>query len=88
MYVTYALYSIKFDKIYIGYTSDLIDRFHSHQKHSKKGFTCKFRPWEVIYVEFTDSKQIAMKREKQLKTSVGRKFIREQISIVGLLSVS
>ena len=27
MFVTYALYSQNFNKIYIGYTADLIDRF-------------------------------------------------------------
>jgi hypothetical protein len=29
MYVVYVLYSQRFDKIYIGYTSDLIDMFKS-----------------------------------------------------------
>jgi putative endonuclease len=88
MYVIYALYSQKYDKIYIGYTSDLIDRFHSHNSLSNKGFTSKFRPWEVLYVEFVDTKKDAMKREQQIKTSTGRRFVREQIKLVGLISVS
>jgi putative endonuclease len=88
MYVTYALYSASFNKIYIGYTSSLIDRFHSHNFHSTKGFTSKFRPWIVVYVEFYDSKTEAMKREKELKSSRGRDFIRKQVEHVGLLSVS
>jgi putative endonuclease len=88
MYVIYALYSQKYDKIYIGYTSDLIDRFHSHNSLSSKGFTSKFRPWEVLYVEFVDTKKDAMKREQQIKTSTGRRFVREQIKLVGLISVS
>lgn len=56
MYVVYVLYSKSFDKIYIGYTSDLINRFHSHNSLAKKGYTIKFRPWEVLYLEFSDSK--------------------------------
>jgi putative endonuclease len=88
MYVIYALYSKKFDKIYIGYTSDLFDRFHSHNSLSSKGFTVKFRPWEVVYVEFVDSKKEAIKREQQIKTSTGRRFVREQIELIGLISVS
>ena len=88
MYVIYVLYSQKYDKIYIGYTSDLIDRFHSHNSLSSKGFTSKFRPWEVLYVEFVDTKKDAMKREQQIKTSAGRRFVREQIKFVGLISVS
>ena len=79
MFVAYALYSSKFDKIYIGYTSDLIDRFKSHNFHSPKGFTKKFRPWIVIYVDFFETKSAAMKREKELKSSRGRDFIRNQI---------
>ena len=39
---------------------------------AKKGYTIKFRPWEVLYLEFSDSKSDAMNREKQLKTSRGR----------------
>jgi putative endonuclease len=79
MYVVYVLHSQKFDKIYIGYTSDLIDRFMSHNKLSTKGFTANFRPWKVIYVEFIDNKSMALVREKQLKSARGRIFCREQI---------
>ncbi|ASS50852.1 MAG: endonuclease [Candidatus Fluviicola riflensis] len=68
MFVTYVLYSITHDKIYVGYTSDLIDRFHSHNELATKGFTIKFRPWTVEYVEFFDSKVEAMRREKELKS--------------------
>ncbi|MHA8075018.1 GIY-YIG nuclease family protein, partial [Aquirufa sp. TARAVU-A1A] len=34
-----VLYSATFDKIYIGYTSDLISRFHSHNSLAKSGYT-------------------------------------------------
>jgi putative endonuclease len=80
MFVTYVLYSEKFDKIYIGYTSDLVDRFNSHNYLSSKGFTANFRPWIVIYVEFHETKSKAMMREKQLKTSRGREFCRTLIN--------
>ena len=75
-FVVYILYSKQFDKIYIGYTSDLVSRFHSHNKLSPNGWTKRFRPWEVIYVEFIDTKQSALKREKELKSHQGRDFIR------------
>ena len=48
MFVTYVLYSEKFDKIYIGYTSDLINRFHSHNSLAKKGYSIKFRDQEQM----------------------------------------
>ena len=79
MFVTYLLYSEKFDQLYIGYTSDLISRFHSHNSLAKKGHTIKFRPWIVVYLEFHDSKSQAMLREKQLKSSKGRQFCKNKI---------
>ena len=79
MYIVYVLYSVRFDKIYIGYTSDLESRFRSHNELGYKGWTIKFRPWEILHTENFDSKSSAMKREKQLKSAAGRAFIRELV---------
>ena len=78
-FVVYILYSEKFDKNYDGYTSNLIERFKSHNFLGTKGYTLKFRPWKVIYVEVFETKSEAMKREKYLKTGVGREFIKTLI---------
>ena len=78
-FVVYILYSKKHNKYYTGYTSDLIDRFKSHNQLATKGFTSKYRPWTVIHVEFFYSKTDAMKREKYLKTGVGREWIKKNI---------
>jgi len=78
-FVVYILFSEKFNKNYTGYTSNLIERFKSHNILETKGYTIKFRPWEVIYVEFFSSKSEAMKREKYLKTGIGREFIKNMI---------
>lgn len=78
-FVTYVLYSSKFDIIYIGFTSNLVSRFHSHNQFSSKGFTKKYRPWVVIEVEFHSSKLEACTREKFLKSGIGRKYIHEVI---------
>ncbi|WP_409416468.1 GIY-YIG nuclease family protein [Flavobacterium sp. PS2] len=79
-FVVYILYSEKFNKNYTGYTSNLIERFKSHNFLETKGYTIKFRPWEVIHVEFFSSKSEAMKREKYLKSGIGREFIKNLIS--------
>ena len=79
MFATYVLYSKKFDKIYIGYTSDLEKRLLFHNKLATKGWTVKFRPWKIIYKEEYETKPEAMKREKQLKSYQGRLFIRKLI---------
>ncbi|WP_317192525.1 GIY-YIG nuclease family protein [Flavobacterium flabelliforme] len=70
------LYSEKFNKNYTGFTSNLIERFKSHNFLGIKDHTLKFRPWKVIYVEFFPSKAEAMKIEKYLKTGIGREFIK------------
>jgi putative endonuclease len=67
MFVTYTLYSVKFDILYIGFTQDLISSFHSHNSSANSGFTVKYRPWKVIYVDFFETKTAAMQREKELK---------------------
>ena len=79
MYVVYVLHSVAFDKIYIGYTTDLEKRFSSHNSLSKKGWTVKFRPWKIVYTEDFQRKSEAMKREKELKSHQGREFIRNSI---------
>ena len=88
MYYTYVLYSHEFDKIYVGYTSNLDARLKSHNELSTKGYTVKFRPWVIAFTEEFDSKSEAMKREKQLKSSRGRAYIRKKLVADGLISVS
>jgi putative endonuclease len=75
-YVVYILYSKTFNKTYVGYTQDLIDRFYSHNKLATKGYTVRYRPWEVIYTGFFKTKQEAMAREKYFKNGVGRAQIK------------
>ncbi len=77
-YTVYVLYSKTHDKIYIGCTSNLIARFHSHNSLSKKGWTIKFRPWEVVYCEYFEQKKEAQKRETYFKGSSGRRRIRSE----------
>ena len=79
MFTVYVLYSENFDKIYIGYTSNLEQRFLSHNKLAKKGWTMQFRPWKIIHTEEFETKQEALKREKQLKSSRGRNWIRQEL---------
>ena len=79
-FVVYILFSEDYGKTYVGFTSNLIERFKSHNYLSKKGYTIKFRPWQVIYVEFFTTKSEALKREKFLKSGKGREFTKEIIS--------
>ena len=80
MFTVYILYSYNYDKIYIGYTSDIEQRLLSHNVFAKKGWTVKFRPWTLIYTETFEDKKSAMLREKQLKTAQGREFAWKKVA--------
>jgi putative endonuclease len=75
MYKVYILYSPSYNKIYVGCTSDLEERLLSHNELGKKGWTIKFRPWELIYEESYPTKTEALSREKNLKGGKGREWI-------------
>ena len=79
MFTVYILYSESFDKIYVGYTSNLEERLKSHNELSTKGWTIKFRPWRIIHTEIFETKAAAMKREQELKSARGRVWIRNLI---------
>lgn len=78
-FVVYVLYSEISNRIYVGFTSDLLSRYKYHNKLSRKGFTVRYRPWVVILVEFYSSKKEAMDRELKLKGGQGRQWIKEVI---------
>ena len=75
MFAVYVLYSKTFDKIYIGYSSNIVQRLLSHNELGTKGYTFKYRPWDLAYVEEFETKKEAINREKQLKTAKGREFV-------------
>ena len=79
MFTVYVLYSEKHNKIYIGFTSNLEERFKSHNELAKKGWAVRFRPWIIVHTEFFENKSDAMKREKELKSSSGREWVRQNI---------
>jgi len=79
MYTVYILYSENHKKKYIGYTSDLIERFRSHNKLATKGYTIKYRPWKVLHTEIFETKTEAIKRENQLKGGQGRDWINSHL---------
>lgn len=76
MYFVYVLYSSKYQKIYIGYSSDPEKRLLSHNDERNTGWSKRYQPWGIIHLEEFNTKSDALKREKQLKSSRGRAFIR------------
>lgn len=81
MYFVYAIYNSKYNKIYIGQTDDLDKRIALHNnKMFRQSYTARFDgKWILIYKECVDNRNLALKREKQLKSYRGREFVRQFI---------
>lgn len=78
MFYTYVLKSEKDNKLYIGWTDDLANRFKQHQLGKVKS-TKNRLPLKIVYYEASLNKEKAIIREKQLKTGFGRKYIMRRI---------
>ena len=73
-YTVYILFSPTHQKIYIGYTLNLINRFKSHNELGTKDWIRSYKPWLVIYSECHEQKEEALKK-KSLKNGKDRKWI-------------
>ncbi len=78
LYYTYVLLSKKVNKFYTGYTKNLNLRFKQHNK-GKVESTKDRRPLKLIYYEACLNQQDATKREKYLKTYLGKLFIHNRL---------
>jgi putative endonuclease len=78
-FVVYILFSETKNRFYIGFTSNLEERLVRHNQKSK-GFTGNVNDWKVVYIENYQSKELAHKRELQIKSWKSRIKIQELIS--------
>jgi len=82
MYIIYAIYNKKHDKIYIGQTQDIGQRIILHNNKSfTDSYTARFDGgWKLIYQEKVATRYDALTREKQLKSYRGREFVKQFIT--------
>jgi putative endonuclease len=76
---TYVMRSGKDLGFYVGLTSNLERRLKEHNAGYNRS-TRSRRPFEIVYVEHCDSRLEARKREKFLKSGVGREFLKRVVS--------
>ena len=57
MYVLYILYSERLDHYYVGYTNDIERRLSEHNRRKGK-YTDRGIPWELVYTEEYELKEI------------------------------
>lgn len=74
----YILQSTKYKKLYIGFSSDLRQRFKSHNA-GKSEATKPFIPYELIFYEAFLNQRDAKNRETYLKTGYGLRSIKTML---------
>lgn len=79
MFYVYILKSKLDNKFYTGFTGNLRQRVKDH-KNGNVESTKNRRPLELIYYEAYNEKELALKREKFLKTTKGKIQLRKQIN--------
>ncbi len=64
----YMLASKRNGTRYVGVTSDLVKRVYEHKNDFVDGFTKEHGVHVLVYFELHDDMQVAIEREKQIKT--------------------
>ncbi len=82
MYSVYIIYSRSFDKYYVGYTEDIVNRLAQHNG-GVSTFTANASDWELKFTEEYPSREMAHKRELEIKKKKSRKYIEWLISLAG-----
>lgn len=66
-YYVYIMASQRNGTLYVGMTSNLVQRVYQHKHKTIKGFTHKYNVNQLVYFEETPDVHSAIDREKQLK---------------------
>ncbi len=74
MYYTYILYSLSRGKYYVGSCQNISERLRKHHTNHR-GFTGGEGDWLLKWQETHETKQEALKREKQIKNWKSRTMI-------------
>ena len=77
-YTIYAIQSLLDGRIYVGFTENILRRLVEHNA-GKTTSTKGYRPWKLIYSEIVDERLSARKREKYLKSGIGKEFLKKLI---------
>ncbi len=77
MYYVYAIKSLERTYIYVGMT-DNVERRLDQQNKGQNLSTKAYKPFKLIYVESHKTRIEARKREKYLKSGIGKEFLRMQ----------
>ncbi|GAH08501.1 unnamed protein product, partial [marine sediment metagenome] len=66
-YCIYILANKRNGTLYIGVTSNLVERVYEHKNNMIEGFSKKYNIHKLVYYEITNDIESAIRREKKLK---------------------
>ncbi len=75
MYYVYAISSTRRKYIYVGLTDNLERRILQHKRGQSKT-TRAYSPFDLIYKEELPTRDLARKREKYLKSGIGKEYLK------------
>lgn len=78
-YYVYILQSKKDKRWYTGFTVDIRKRLTEHNEELYESWTKGRGPFELIYCEMCKNKEDARKREKYLKTGMGKRYLKNRL---------
>ncbi len=78
MYFVYILISELYGRLYIGQTNNINDRFIRHNAGKVKS-TLHFRPWTLLHCYEFETRSIAMRFEKYLKSLKSKQYILDNL---------
>jgi putative endonuclease len=78
MHFVYVLKSLTDGRLYTGYTQNLEERLREHNEGEVTS-TKHRRPFEIVYYEASRNQRDALHREKYLKTSYGKRYLKSRI---------
>jgi putative endonuclease len=79
MYYVYVLQSELDNKFYAGFTKNLEKRMEEHNSGISRATKGRM-PLKLVYYEFCLNLKDAVKRERYLKTTWGKRYIKNRIS--------
>jgi putative endonuclease len=76
--IVYAIKSINRNYIYVGMTNNLERRLSEHNNGENKS-TKAYKPFTLIFSENFETRVLARKKEKYLKSGIGKEFLKSLV---------
>ncbi len=77
MIYVYVIQSEKNESLYVGMTKEISNRLKEHNAGKSK-YTKSYCPWKIVYEEEVPNWELGRKREKYLKSTAGKNWLRKE----------